>query len=75
MPCHQRENQERGYEWYYAHLSSEDQAHVDAKFITLLNDVAFTTLEPSEQAETLQNIKEQLIDYIIEMEFSLRRRP
>ena len=74
MPCHSRELQDNNYEWYYTHLSREDQLIVDAKFITLLNEIDFNELDSNTQADALQDIKEQLVVFIIEMEFNFRER-
>ncbi|MFH5881762.1 MAG: hypothetical protein ACNA7U_03285 [Candidatus Izemoplasmataceae bacterium] len=64
-PCHQN-NQERSYEWYYAHLSSEDQTYVDTLFVQALVEIDFYELTEEEQLVALTEIKDALRDVIIE---------
>ena len=74
MPCH-RNIANRSYEWYYAHLSENDQQLVDSEFIRLLNEVDFATLDEAEQNLVLRELKSQLVEYIIAMEFDIFGRP
>ena len=65
MPCHQNRT-ERSYEWYYTHLSEEDQLYIDTLFLEALNEADFSSLDIEEQRELIKTIKDDLRTIIIE---------
>lgn len=66
---------ERQYEWYYLHLSEDNQDLLDLMFaeeIALYNLDDLTTLE---QKELIKEIKERLVEYILDEDLIEYGRP
>ncbi|MFU8786036.1 MAG: hypothetical protein ACNA7U_02225 [Candidatus Izemoplasmataceae bacterium] len=63
--CHSG-NYERSYEWYYLHLNVDDQEILDLMYAERLVLINFDDLSSTEQKEAIKDIKERLIQYIID---------
>ncbi len=69
--CHGYLSNETSYEWLYAHLDDEDQSTVDLKYLELLLEIDFDALNNEERLVAINNLKDELIDYIDESEFEI----
>ncbi|MDO9629287.1 MAG: hypothetical protein Q7I99_05240 [Acholeplasmataceae bacterium] len=63
--CHRYQN-DYTYEWYYLHLSSDNQVLLDLMYLEELAQYDLDTLSTLEKKELVKEIKERLIEYIID---------
>ena len=72
--CHGGSNA-RQYEWYYLHLSQENQDLLDLMFAEELATFNLDDLTTLEQKELIKDIKERLVEYIIDEDLIEYGRP
>jgi|GEM_PF-2706612 len=58
-----------GYEWLYLHLDAAERAQVDLVQTGLLATHDFASMDETERLETLEAIRTELADYIVESGF------
>ena len=66
---------ERQYEWYYLHLSEENQDLLDVMLAEELSAYNLDDLTTLEQKELINDIKERLIEYIVDEDLIEYGRP
>lgn len=72
--CHSG-SYEKQYEWYYLHLSEENQDLLDLMFAEELAAYNLDDLTTLEQKELINDIKERLIEYIVDEDLIEYGRP
>ena len=63
--CH-RYNENYSYEWYYLHLSEDNQDLLDLMYLEEVAQYDLEILTTLEKSELIKEIKERLIEYIID---------
>lgn len=67
--CHNNQIDTTSYEWLYTHLDEEEQDLVDAKYIELLLELDLTSMTNEERLIAIDNMKEELVTFIVDSEF------
>lgn len=52
------------YGWYYIHLDEEDQALIDTKYASLLQEIDYTNLTANDLVAELDDVNQAVITYI-----------
>ncbi|MDA3932064.1 MAG: hypothetical protein PF513_04935 [Tenericutes bacterium] len=65
------EEEKPSYEILYNHLSLEDQEKIDVLYAEMLSEYDFSLMTETEKLETIELIKDALVDEILENDYNI----